>query len=1279
MKRIQAKGSVLGAFGATAVSLSLLVGWTRQLQPGWLIAAAAAFVAAAALTATWRTASRTRRGLIPLIIALALLLTGVTAAALFTHQFRQLETHWPEILERRQAALGEELARMMSELVERGRSTSGSAARLASRPRRDETGIEATADLFEQLGQLREQSRVDGLAVYTAAGNLVAWAGHHRGPMPDSIWIRDVSAYFKASPLFSYLYLPVPVEGREEYAIAAVLVETGILNDGYDVAIGDVVAARTRTRASFRQGGGTDAVWSLIEAGDTIVSARLEPSTQSDWRSLLERSARAVVLLSAIAAFLAFASAWLRSPYGRGRAAVLPLLLLVPLAAAAPFGEAIGADRLFSPLLFTLPLPGDMSLGRLLALLLPLAALAAALSPASSRTQLRAMLAAPSLRSPSLRERVRRAGTLRIMAGMVVVAVAYPLALRLLLAGATTALLQAGSVYWLGLQVVAAILLALVTRLAMPNAAPMYLLPAAWARPAGRRALFLTMLVLSAGLGIYASAGAHPYAPVRLSLAALWAVPFALAAVALAPLAGRTGAFSRWLVAGWLAATVVMPFLWVAQVDARLQRAEHELRTLGTRADPYVEFLLVNFGREAVARFDSGEDGVQLLYRTWVASGLAQEPYPAHIVLWTASGFPEVQLGSAPAPTTDEVQRLLDIVREASGRAAPQIMAFTDMPTMSRLLTVPMADGSLITVRIPPRRTLDRTSAVAPFLGIVSSSSARLNLVEVTGPDPVQESIQWASTPNGWRSEAEVKYPDGWYHAHLAIPLPPAGVRLARAALLATFDLTLFALLWVLGVAGRGGSAVPVREWARWLGTLRARITLALFTFFLIPTAVFGWAAYSALAGEVERAARTVAQHSAGQAVLEFQDGAGDLRDLAAHAGTDVLRYQGGELIDVSSREAWDLGIYNAWMPPGIYQRIESGEEQDAIETQRLGSSSYVIAYRALPPSGTLGVPMSLSAGDTALRQRQFAHLVLFAAVIGALLSLALSLAVGRTLAGPIGLLRRASAAVGAGSLRVRLPERPDDEFGQLFASFNRMTRRLRRARARELRTARVLAWGEMARQIAHEIKNPLTPIKLAVQHLRRAHADRHPDFDDILESNVSQVLAEIDRLSEIARAFSRYGAPSLASGPVVPVDAPSVIREALTLYRSGDRHVRYIEDVEPDLPPILARADELKEVLLNLVENSRAAFDAAGDITVGAAVAGDGVAIEVADNGRGVPPDLLLRVFEPHFSTRSSGTGLGLAIVRRLVESWGGTVEAENRPEGGTVVRIRVLKAHRP
>jgi signal transduction histidine kinase len=1246
LKRIPAERSVLGAFGATVLALYLLVGWTRMLQPGWLIAALVAYVAAGALAvAAWRGRARAP---LSFVVALGMLLLGAGSAVLLSWQFSSLESRWEEIVEARERRLGGELQARMADLVQRGQSAAGQAAAIAA-TRSD------NLDMFRHLALLREQYSIDALGLYTDQGGLTAWAGEHRGMVPDSIWVGESQPYFEERPLFSYLYFPVHVPARGERVIAAVLIETGVISDE-EGGLGDVVAARTRTRASFRRGADPEAVWALTVGSDTVVHARLDPLTQRDWRRSLELTARRTVLLAVLGAFVALGLAWLRATTTTrsGWTATLPLVALLPIMLAAPLREALGLERVFSPLLFALPLR-DMSLGRLLALVLPLAAL---------------------LGGARRRPRAARHLNASLVLGAAAVAVTYPLVLHLLLDSSTPALRLGPSEYWFGFQLAAVLILAMVTLLALPRGSGRERGSRMWLTGGTRRGVLAGAFALSLLLGLLASMRSTPVDPLRINAAALWAIPFFLGAVALAPLAGRTGALSRLVLSGWLAATAVLPHIWTAHVDARLAAAEDDLAKLGTRADPFLHYLLEEFTRQAEARYAGGERGVQLLYRSWVASGLAQHPYPARLALWTPPDselMPLVQLGSAPMPRMVELGDLDDLLQAARAEPDARIMEFTDQPDLSRLLTVPLGDGPMITVMVPPRRTLDRTSAIAPFLGVITPANTRLNLVEASGPAPPGDVITWEASEQGWRSEAFVKYPDGWYHAHLLVTLPPPGVRFARGMLLLAFDLAVLLLLWAIGVNARGSAAVPRSDWRRWIDSFRARITVALFAFFLVPTAVFGWAAYTALAGEVARVSRTVAQHAAAQAVREMEEGQADLKELAAHAGTDILRFIQGELIDVSAREALDLGVYSAWMPPHVFNRLQAGEDVAAVETQTLGNQSYVTAYRSVRPSGTLGVPMSLSSGETAERQQQVAHLVLFAAVIGALLSLALSVAVGRALAGPIGQLRRASAAVGAGRLGVRLPERAGGEFGQLFASFNRMTRRLRRARARELRTARVLAWGEMARQVAHEIKNPLTPIKLAVQHLRRAHADRHPQFDEILDSNVSQILTEIDRLSEIARAFSRYGAPSLATGPLVAVDAHAVIREALMLYRSGDRTIRYIDDVQPALPRVRARADELKEVILNLVENSRAALDGSGDIVISAyAVNEQVVEIEVADNGPGVPEELLSRIFEPHFSTSSAGTGLGLAIVRRLVESWGGTVTTESGD--GTVFRLRLI-----
>jgi nitrogen fixation/metabolism regulation signal transduction histidine kinase len=213
-------------------------------------------------------------------------------------------------------------------------------------------------------------------------------------------------------------------------------------------------------------------------------------------------------------------------------------------------------------------------------------------------------------------------------------------------------------------------------------------------------------------------------------------------------------------------------------------------------------------------------------------------------------------------------------------------------------------------------------------------------------------------------------------------------------------------------------------------------------------------------------------------------------------------------------------------------------------------------------------------------------------------------------------------------------------------------------------RAQRVLAWGEMARQVAHEIKNPLTPIRLGVQHLRRARADKRVDFDRVLDHNVNQILAEIDRLDEIARAFSRYGAAPDERARPSEVDIAAIVREVVSLERMGGEgaggdDVEWIETGDDSRVTALARVDELKEVLLNVLENARLA--GAGRVHVSVEPPGNGngehATITVSDDGHGIPADVLPRIFEPHFSTRTSGSGLGLAISRQLVEGWGGSI----------------------
>jgi signal transduction histidine kinase len=178
-------------------------------------------------------------------------------------------------------------------------------------------------------------------------------------------------------------------------------------------------------------------------------------------------------------------------------------------------------------------------------------------------------------------------------------------------------------------------------------------------------------------------------------------------------------------------------------------------------------------------------------------------------------------------------------------------------------------------------------------------------------------------------------------------------------------------------------------------------------------------------------------------------------------------------------------------------------------------------------------------------------------------------------------------------------------------------------------------------------------------------------DFDRVLDENTTRILAEIDRLDEIARAFSRYGTAPERELPAEAVDVAAVARDVLELERMGQADVEWVGEV-PDAPVrAAARARELREVLLNLLENARLA--GATRVALRVLPAEGGATLEVRDNGAGIPDALLTRIFDPHFSTRTSGSGLGLAISRRLIDGWGGSIDASNAPDGGALLRVRL------
>lgn len=239
-------------------------------------------------------------------------------------------------------------------------------------------------------------------------------------------------------------------------------------------------------------------------------------------------------------------------------------------------------------------------------------------------------------------------------------------------------------------------------------------------------------------------------------------------------------------------------------------------------------------------------------------------------------------------------------------------------------------------------------------------------------------------------------------------------------------------------------------------------------------------------------------------------------------------------------------------------------------------------------------------------------------------------------------------------------------EFGVLRGALRTMAAELVASRARALEAERTRTWVAMARRVAHELKNPLTPLRLAVHALARSEAADSPAAREALEV----IGAETARLDELARAFAQFG--RLPEGPPSEVDLRELLDYLLRTHLPP--HVAWRLDAPEELPLVRGHHDALSRAFANLLLN---AVDAIGDAggTVHAAIepAPDGSAVEVriADSGLGVPAEHLERIWEPDFSTKSRGTGLGLALVRQTVQAHGGRASARNRPEGGAEFSI--------
>ena len=289
---------------------------------------------------------------------------------------------------------------------------------------------------------------------------------------------------------------------------------------------------------------------------------------------------------------------------------------------------------------------------------------------------------------------------------------------------------------------------------------------------------------------------------------------------------------------------------------------------------------------------------------------------------------------------------------------------------------------------------------------------------------------------------------------------------------------------------------------------------------------------------------------------------------------------------------------------------------------------------------------------------------------------LLLTVFVARRTTQPISVLREHTQRVARGDLDARIDVRSRDELGELGLAFNEMTRELAESRVKLIKAEKDAAWREMARQVAHEIKNPLTPISLSASLLKRAKEEHSPEFDAIFDRTIALVTRQVEHMRRIASDFSAFAGARKRSPEML--DAGAVLDEVLAEVAAWAADARVTISRTGSGGRVYADPNELRRVFLNLVSNSIEAMPQGGELRAHVErVAGarrPELRIEVRDNGVGLSDTVRARLFEPYFTTRTHGTGLGLAISARLVDEMNGKIELENVPgaEGrGTIARV--------
>ncbi len=392
---------------------------------------------------------------------------------------------------------------------------------------------------------------------------------------------------------------------------------------------------------------------------------------------------------------------------------------------------------------------------------------------------------------------------------------------------------------------------------------------------------------------------------------------------------------------------------------------------------------------------------------------------------------------------------------------------------------------------------------------------------------------------------------------------------------------------------------------------------------------------------------------------------------------TDINLYNlHGDLLTSSSSGFFNRGIISEKMNPLVYEKLKFRNLTEYIHTETLEGLQYLSAY--VPIHNKKGATLAYLNLPYITNNEQFNNewasffttlLNVYILLFG--LFLIASFFIGNWLTKPLKIMQQLMADINIGQENKSLAYVGKDEVGDFIKVYNRKVNELNEKTAQLSQTQKELAWKEMAKQVAHEIKNPLTPMKLSIQHLSRALKIEDKDSVEKLKIFEKMMVQQIDALSKIAEEFSDFA--KLPPPHKINQDILVLILQAMELYSSHE-HVKI--SVHSNLEAVYFNFDknQMLRVLNNLIKNAIQAIpeEKAGEIEISIEKTETEVLITIKDNGTGIPEEIKDRMFSPNFTTKSQGTGLGLAMVKKIMEQHNGTIDFDSEKGTGTTFYLR-------